>query len=135
MEIIKTVKKWFADWKEKRFLKKHGCKTREEYERRYDPDVNYRGDTLEQFYHGYSKVHSFDDHNHFVYFWDLGCDGSYVMNKWCRENCRDKFRMDYLRGFKNPYGNWILNGIGDTDFITIAFKDERDFTWFMLKWS
>jgi hypothetical protein len=68
MGIIEKVKQKYLDWREKRFLKKHGFKTRSQYERFHDPDYNIRAPRIKDYYHGYPYIHRFDDREHTIYF-------------------------------------------------------------------
>jgi hypothetical protein len=134
--MISYLKQKYLDWKEQIFLKSHGFKTRAQYERFYDPDYNIRATRIKDYYHGYPYVYRFDDRDHTIYFWDLGYDGRYVINKWCQENLKDKFRFDFLRVWKEHYTQeWEINSLGGGDYIFIAFKDEKDFMWFKLRWE
>jgi len=134
--MIKYLKQKYVDLKEYRFLKAHGCETRAQYERWYDPDYNLIACRVKDYYHGYPYIYRFDNREHTIYFWDLGYNGHYVINKWCKENLKDKFRMDFLRVFQDSYTQeWHINEIGGDDYIFIAFKDERDMVWFTLRWS
>jgi hypothetical protein len=136
MGYTKKIKQLYLDWREKLFLKKHGFETRAQYERFHDPDYNIRATRIKDYYHGYPYVYHFDDHEHTVYFWDLGYAGHYVINKWCHENLKDKFRFDFLRVIQDSYTKeWEINELGGTDYIFIAFKDERDLMWFRLRWE
>jgi hypothetical protein len=88
-------------------------------------------------------VHCFSNHNHPVYYLDLGYDGTYVLDQWCLKNLKHKFRMDALRAFsQTPIGpsgagepEWWINEIGGGDYLFAAFKDPVDYQWFMLRWS
>lgn len=142
MELIKKIRQSYLDFKDKIFLKRHGCENWNQYNRLYDPDYNIRGNTVKEYYHGYPYINCFENHEHNVYFWDLGYDGIYVLNKWCEENIKDKWRIDIIRvhGWncihpedKNT-NKLYINDIGGKDFIFIAFKDERDFLMFSLRY-
>jgi hypothetical protein len=136
MGIIDKIKQKYLNWREKLFLKKHGCENRAQYERIYDPDYNPRASKIKDYYHGYPCVYCFDDRNHTVYFYDIWYHGDLVINKWCKENLKDKFRIDFLRVLRNDYTNeWEVNEIGGGDYIFIAFKNERDMMWFKLRWE
>lgn len=130
--MIQKILDRYAQWKERRFLEKHGCKSREQYENRYDPNINYRASKIKDFYHGYPYIYCFENHsNHSVYYYDLSLD------KWCKENCVDKFRFDFHRVIKYPStaNEWEINEIGGGDYIFFACKDPKDFTMFLLRWS
>lgn len=136
MEYIKELKSIYANWQEKRFLKKHGCENRAQYERRFDPDYNPRATRVKDYFHGYPYVHRITDHDHTMYFWDLGFDGHYVVYNWCKENLKGKFRIDPLRVIKDRYTDeWEVNELGGGDYFFIAFKEESDLIWFKLRWE
>ena len=135
--ILNTIKNSYRKWKEQRFLKKHGCETWEQYDRKYDPDVHHRSTRIKAFYHGYPYVYCFEDHKHEIYFWDLGYDGTFVVDKWCKENLKDKFRLDFHRAMKAPGTayEWEINELGGGDYVFFACKDPRDYTLFLLRWT
>jgi hypothetical protein len=72
-----------------------------------------------------------------VYHWDLGIDGACIVGNWCDENCKDKHRMDFHRAMNAPgtAWEWHINELGGGDYIFAAFKNERDYTWFLMRWS
>ena len=123
-------------WKDQRFLKRHCCDTWSQYNHRYDPDVVWRAVEIRNFYQGYPYVYCFENHNHDIYSWDLGYDGSFVVRRWCDENCKGKFRFDMHRAINYPStGNqWTINEIGGLDYIFFACQDEQDFLMFNLRW-
>jgi hypothetical protein len=130
------LKQKYLDWREKRFLKKHGCENRAQYERMYDPDYNIRATRVKDYYFGYPYVHCFTDRDHTAYFVDLGWCGMPVIHQWCKENLKDKFRIDFLQVLKDSYTDeWEVNGIGGGDYYFIAFKNESDMIWFKLRWE
>ncbi len=131
------ILKYYREWSERRFLKRHGCKTREEYDRKYDPDVAHRATRIKNFYQGYPYVYCFEDHKHDIYFWDLGYDGVYVTNQWCKENLKGKYRFDFHRTSRAPStaNEWEVNELGGGDHIFFACQDPQDFTLFALRWS
>ena len=130
------LKQKYLDWREKRFLKKHGCENRAQYERMYDPDYNIRATRVKDYYFGYPYVHCFTDRDHTAYFVDLGWCGMPVIHQWCKENLKDKFRIDFLQVLKDSYTDeWEVNGIGGGDYYFIAFKNESDMMWFKLRWE
>lgn len=131
------ITRYYKEWSERRFLKKHGVLTREQYNRRYDPDVFYPASRVKDFYHGYPYVYCFEDGNHEIYYWDLGFDGIYVATQWCKENLKGKYRFDFHRAMRAPStpNEWEVNELGGGDHIFFACQDSKDFTLFMLKWS
>lgn len=137
MNLIRRCKARYRMWRSQRYLKKHGCDSWRQYARQYDADYCGRATQVQDIYQGYPYVYCFENHEHEVYYWDLGRDGTYVVNDWCEKNCRAKHRLDFLRVIKAPStGNhWAVNEIGGSDYIFAAFKDERDFLIFLLRWS
>lgn len=131
------VVKAYRKWNEQRFLKKHGCETWQEYNRKYDPDYNTRASKIKDVYYGYPYVHCFENRNHCIYDWDIHIDGTYIITKWCEENLKNKFRFDFQRVFRasSTDNEWELNEIGGGDYIFVAFKDQKDYTYFLLKWA
>lgn len=119
------------------YLKKMGW-TEEEYQNYEDPDRNVRATRIKDYYGGYQHIHAFTS-TRTLPWTEFGnwMDCYNEMNKWCKENCRDKFRSDILRVIKAPSTNneWELNDIGGGDALFYAFKDSRDFTLFCLRWT
>lgn len=125
-------------WREKRFLEKHGCSNRREYELKYDTDVGYKARWAHTFYHGYPyilpiKPDGLRDYGLYILPYH---DQSAQMMEWCEKNCKGKWRNDWARGFYDQHGNFELgyHGVG-TDMLFFAFKEESDYTWFALAWS
>ena len=135
--------KLFADWRERRFLRKHGCETRAQYERKYDPDVFHRATRIKDYYHGYPYVYCFENHQHDVYHWDVHIDGIYMLEQWIASQGMGKHRFDWHRVYRQtPIGldgpeepEWWINELGGGDYIFVAFKEPKDFTWFLLRWT
>jgi hypothetical protein len=135
--LVDFVKQRYKQWRDHRFLKRHGVETWAQYNRRYDPDIVWRATEIRNFYQGYPYVYCFENHRHEVYHWDVHIDGTYVVGNWCDENCKDKYRMDFHRVMRAPStGNeWHINELGGGDYIFAAFKDPEDFFIFQLKWA
>lgn len=133
--IFNSIKDWYNNWKEQRFLKKHRCETWEQYHRIYDPDFNIRATEIQNIYHGYLYVYCFENHHHEIYYWDIAIDGTYRVTEWCKMNLNDKFRFDFHRVVKDSNGNWVTNELGGGDYIFAAFKNNKDYAYFLLKWS
>lgn len=138
--MIDEIKEKYKYYRDRAFLKKHGCETWEEYNRRYDPDYNIRATRIKDIYHGYPYVYRFDYNQHFAYrlLYDYGPGGQrygyHDINDWCNDNLSGKFRFDGHRVIK--YNNeWEVNELGGGDYIFAAFEDEKDYTYFLLRWS
>jgi hypothetical protein len=126
----------YKEWSEKRFLKKHGCKTREQYDRKYDTDIIHRATRIKDFYRGYHYVHCFENHDHIIYELDIAYDGVYVAIQWCTENLKGKFRFDYHRAWApSTADEWEVNELGGGDYIFFACQDPKDYTLFLLRWA
>lgn len=127
-------------YKSDRFLKKHGCDTYRQYNRRYDPDYSYRANRVIDSYFGYQHIYCFPN-KHYAYetLYDYGPggyrDGYHEIVEWCEKHCKHKFRFDFKRVLQNYWGEWENNEIGGGDYLFVAFKDERDYLHFMLRWS
>lgn len=130
----------YRSWSEYRFLRKHGCTTRKEYNRKYDPDYNCRATRIADYYHGYPYVYCFEDEHHFAYahIADYGPGGVrwgfHDINDWCEQHLTHKFRMDGHRVYKYFNDEWAINEIGGGDYIFAAFKSEVDYLHFRLRW-
>lgn len=135
--MYKKLLAWYQDWRDRRFLRKHGCRNREEYNLKYDPLHNPIATRLVDFYHGYKYIYCFENHKHQIYYSDVAYVGSYNVTKWCRKNLSGKWRLDGHRAIKYPStGNeWEINEIGGGDYIFAAFTDECDYMLFTLRWS
>ena len=138
MGIIDQLKQRYKDHNERRFLKAHGCKSWAEYARRYDPDIAKLARWAHTFYHGYKYIFPLDPDGyrdlryHGVYPY---VDAAEKMTAWCEQNCRGKWRNDWLRGFWDQHGNYEFNEIGGGDTMFFAFKEESDYVWFRLTWE
>ncbi len=141
--MFAKFKETYKFYKDRFFLKKHGCETWKEYNRKFDKDIFHKAVCVKDFYHGYPYVYCFENHNHDVYYWDVGMDGIYVLSEWIDANCNGKYRFDFHRVFKQTgiglngtcEEDWFFNELGGGDYIFVAFKEQRDFAWFMLRWT
>ena len=133
-QLLTYLRTKIKTWQDNRFLKRHGCESWAQYNRQYDPDINWRATRVNDFYHGYPYVYCFENHRHEVYHWDVHIDGTYVIDNWCDDNCKGKHRMDFHRVIKY-HNQWEFNDLGGGDYIFAAFKNERDFNWFLMRWS
>ena len=140
--MIKQLNARWKGWQERRFLKKHGCETREQYERKYDTNFCYRNHEVRRKYHGYKFVHCFSRHTDYAYkiVYDYGPggyrDGYHDIHDWCKEQCENKFRVDVLRVIWNQWvDDWVENEIGGADYVFFAFKNETDYMNFLLRWA
>lgn len=136
-QLLTYLRTKIKSWKDNRFLRKHGCDSWEQYNYRFDPDIFKPATRIKDFYHGYPYFYCFEDHKHDVYHWDVGYDGIYVLSQWIDANCKGKYRFDFHRAINEPSTahQWSINELGGGDYIFVAFKEERDFNWFLLRWS
>jgi hypothetical protein len=143
MTLINAITSKYRTWQENRFLKKHGCETREQYDYRYDPDRVPRATQIRNYYQGYQHVHCFENRENFVYkiIYDYGPggyrDGFDEIYEWCEENLSGKWRYDMLRVMKWPStGNqWEINELGGGDHWFFAFQNDEDYFMFKLQWG
>jgi hypothetical protein len=143
VKFLYNVRKSYQAWQERRFLKKHGCKSREQYDRRHDPDINNISTRIRDYYHGYNYVYCFENTETSIYDWDLGYSGLGEVELWCQSNLSSKYRFDFHRVYKqtgigsdgSTESEWVINEIGGGDYIFFACKDPEDFVIFRLKFS
>jgi hypothetical protein len=108
-----------------------------------DPDVVYCSDRVKDFYRGYKFVHCIENRNHYAYdlIYDYGPGGIKYgesdIYDWMDKKPRFKSRMDMHRVIKYPStsNEWTFNDMGGGDYIFVAFKDEKDYMMFLLRWS
>jgi hypothetical protein len=104
-----------------------------------DQDVLYRASRVRDFYSGYQFLYCFEDRSHPVYDWEYCYDGSGSNDvvTWCQNNSRHKYRFDCHRVFRAPStaNEWEFNDLGGSDYIFVAFKDETDYTMFLLRYA
>jgi hypothetical protein len=108
-----------------------------------DPDVFYCADRVKDFYKGYKFVHCIENRNHYAYdlIYDYGPGGIRYgdddIYDWMDQKARFKSRMDMHRVIKYPStaNEWAFNDMGGGDYIFVAFKDEKDYMMFLLRWS
>ena len=131
--FLTTIKIKFEELLRRRLLKKYGYSDWETYLRIEDPDINYSAPNVTAFYSGYTNVHVFTDRKHDIYHWDVMASGKILVEEWCKEHCKHKFRIDWHR-VSLESDIWEYNELFGGDYLAIAFKDDKDFTWFMLNW-
>lgn len=127
MHFIDRLEAKIKLWYQKRFLKRHGCATYREYERRYDRDIDICSGTVEEYYQRYRYLHRFDASttDHLLKNKDKSLD---EIIAWCDETCRKKWRYDTHRVIVP--GKWPI-----MYKLVFAFQDERDYIDFVLRWS
>ena len=143
----RRLKARYRKWRSERKLRKSFCSNWKQYRRAYDNKINSGTTSVKDFYYGYNYIVAFDDYNHSMYnFRDEYICGSFVKApdediwvmdeaaEWCDKRFFD-WRYDFHRVCKDFNGQWFINGIGDRDIVFFAFKHEKDYLHFMLRWS
>ena len=139
MKVLRRIKARIRKWRSDRFLNKHNCTSYKQYNRFYDPGVNFKAACIDTFYSKlvYPYVYHFSNPNHTIHQFETDgfhfkCVGFYEVNRWCEKNCKGKFRFDHHLVIHEDHARFNVNGIST---FTVAFSDEKDYTWFMLRWS
>ena len=129
-------------WKAERKLKKSGYMSWRSYRHNLDTDIVRYADRVSHFYSAkYKYIHKFDSYKHYAFqcVADYGPGGLIFgydeMTDWCEEKIRWNYRRDIHRVIENASGLVEFNDIGGSDVIYFAFKNEKDFSYFMLRWS
>lgn len=143
MRLIRRIRAWFRKKRAERKLKKSGYNSWAVYRRMRDPDVFYCTDRVKDFYKGYKFVHCIENRNHYAYdlIYDYGPGGIKYgesdIYDWMDKKPRFKSRMDMHRVIRYPStsNEWTFNDMGGGDYIFVAFKDEKDYMMFLLRWS
>ena len=135
--LLLRIKYRFLEWRWDRILKKSGHHHWESYLRYNDPDFNIRGRTVRDQLCGYPYV-AVVNYRHLESnvdaLWGEIYNGSNV-EAWCKENCRNKYRWHWERVIQDHAGQYLPNGIGGTDELFFGFKEQHDYTMFLLRWS
>lgn len=143
MKDIKTknplhwIKYKYLEWKWDRILKRSGHGSWEQYFRWNDPDFNLRGRTIKQQFCGYPYV-ALVNYKHLDSYIDAMWGEIWYGKKvddWCMKNCRGQYRWHWERVIMDHMGQYEPNGIAGIDELFFGFKDERDYTLFLLRWS
>jgi hypothetical protein len=146
MKIFRRIKAFIRHRKNKAFLKSKRVFSWQEYKLRYDDDIIRHATLVSHFYHGYP----------YTCYFERVPDGELLMpwlkkmDEWCDKNCSGKIRHDIHRVIRekglihNEYDDTMLwsdiedfsmNDIGGHDLLFYAFKDEKDYSWFKLRWQ
>ncbi len=139
LRIKSRLRKWLAERK----LRKSGHESWEYYRRTNDPNILWRATRIKDFYGGYKYVYCFEDRNHYAYdlLYDYGPGGIRYGNDdiydWLDQHATFTSRMDMHRVIRYPSTNmeWEFNDLGGGDYIFVAFKNEKDYMMFLLRWQ
>lgn len=142
MGIINYITKRWAAYKHQRYLKKMGW-TEAAYQRRTDPKVAYRAQTVNSFYHGYAHIHIYDDSKGGPFLSRNWVEVYQEMNEWCSANLTGAWRDDIHRVYEQNgidvdgdiHRELFINDIGSQDVLVYAFDNDRDYFLFTLRWS
>lgn len=131
------IKYRYLEWRWDSVLRKSGHRTWYYYFRANDPDYNPRGQTVRDQLFGYPYIYKVDYNKLPVRFNPLfgpikQCE---EMLNWCDKNCRKKYRTHLERVIMDHEGQYLPNGSEGTGELFFAFKDERDYLMFVLRWS
>ena len=140
---LSRIKAWVRKKRAERKLKKSGYKSWEMYRRMNDPDIMYHAHRVKDYYHGYKYVHCIENRNHHAYelIYDYGPGGikygASDIYDWCEKYARFKCRVDEHRVIKYPSTGmeWEFNDMGGGDYVFAAFKNEKDYMMFLLRWA
>lgn len=141
MRIINRIKAWIRKKRAERKLKKSGYESWMNYKHNRDPDVCRYANYVEDFYKKYPYVFTCENPNHYGYqlLRDYGPGGQYYgfneMVDWCEDKIRWNYRCDIHRVWENHWGRKEFNDIGGYDTVFFAFKHEKDYIHFMLRWG
>lgn len=145
------IKARIRRWRAERKLKNSGYKSWAGYRHGRDPNVSPRAWKIKHFYHGYKYVYCFENRQQYAYslLYDYGPGGhryGYAdIYDWCEEHARFTFRMDTHRVSKYYYSvagewdtkadEWEIDEMGGGDYLFVAFKDEKEYMMFLLRWA
>lgn len=141
MKIIRRLKALIRKIKAERKLKRSGYHSWRQYKHIRDPSINRYANHLDDFYLDYPYVYAINDYGHYGYqiLYDYGPGGTRYgyqdIEDWCSEKIRWNYRCDIHRVWVNQWGKAELNDIGGSDILYFAFKHEKDFTHFLLRWA
>ena len=144
MKIVRRLKARIRKWRSDRFLKKHYCTSYREYNQTYDPGINIKAAYIHNFYSKsvYPYVYQISDPKHRIYYTETdgfhwNHVGFYEVRDWCEKNCKGKFRFDHhlVRHSDGMISYGYSVNYDNVSTYFVAFNDEMDYTWFLLRWS
>jgi len=141
--ILGFIRSHYKRWVDKRFLKKQGFESWEQYNHYHDPCIDRSATTIKERFHGYSVI----VHVRYAVVSNLPSwhhpFGAlpYELIEWCKEHCVDEFRLDTING-KFVNSKFVmaapddlyhaLRGMPPECFM--SFKSEKDALLFKMYW-
>lgn len=115
-----------------RVLKQYG--SWEWYFRINDPDYDPRENELAKKFKGYPYIVTIKN---FGWTADFFGPRPYTLQAilFCKEICRDKFRIEWNREILCHDDQYLEDGFGNGDVVYIGFKSREDYTQFLLCWD
>lgn len=142
MNIVRKIKAVYKLYKDRRFLKRHGCTTWKQYYWKNDPRVYLYADRVKDYYKGYKYISLFTSSRPMYEEYGDWLQGLTAIKDWCDNNCSGHWRCDIHRVIQHTgvFMNgseieWVMNDIGGHDILFFAFDDDRDYMLFMLRWQ
>ena len=140
---LNRIKAWVRKKRAERKLKKSGYRSWAVYGRNNDPSITWHASRVKDFYCGYKYVYCFEDRKHYAYdlLYDYGPGGIRYGNDdiydWMDQHATFTSRMDMHRAIKYPStaNEWEFNDLGGGDYVFVAFKNEKDYMLFLLRWA
>jgi hypothetical protein len=135
ISVLTRVTKAWNDYRHWRLLKKLGW-TQKDFDLHTDPDYNMRASRVKDIFQGYPYIHTYElpSGSPWNEFGDW-LEGLTVINGWCDASCKDKWRENIHRVMQDERSDWVINELGGSDMLFFAFKNERDYLMFVLRWT
>jgi hypothetical protein len=132
--VIKTIIEKFKKYKEKRFFTKHGVENWDQFNRKYDSDIDKYASKIKNIYFGYKTVvivlNSIEVHDMFG-----PTTTSRHVAEWCKENIESKYRIDCFPVTNDVDGDLIAAEWVYPEKVIIAFKNEKDAMNFIITYN
>ena len=139
--VINRLIEKFQAWRDHRFLQRHGCRTWEHYDHKFDPDYDPRASCLKHYYHGYPYRHVIADSDHYCYrtVYDYGPGGFRMgyndMFDWCQDQVAGESRSDILPLVYDCDQGYVIDETEGENLVVFAFKNSQDALMFALRWG
>lgn len=137
MNPLKYIKYKYLEWRWDRVLKRSYYSSWESYFRMNDPDYYAPGRTVKDQLFGYPYIAVVNYNKLPVRFDPMWGPVEHCEEiiEWCNRYCRGKYRNHWERVIQDHEGQYLPNGIAGSDELFFGFKDDRDYTLFLLRWS